>query len=87
MKQLLKAASIILMGYVVMSTAAYADESTGTEIEPTAEMIERREAMEAYHKARLEAKKERIRAKMEAKGIDPDSIDNHNPNREGDSEE
>lgn len=83
MKKLLKVSTIVFLGCVMMSATGYAEEA-GTETEPSAEMLERQETMKAYHEARLEAKKEKVRAKREALGEYAEEPSD--PNIQGDAE-
>jgi len=81
MKKLLRTIGIMGVGLAVMSVTGYADEvegipgiekvektQEGNEKELTPEMLERQEKIEAYHKARLEAKRERARERRAALG-------------------
>jgi len=93
MKKLIKTASIIFLGCMMMSVSGYAEEPgiqgdpqiDEAQVEPSAEILERQEAIRARSEARLEAKKEKARAEREARGEDAEEPSD--PNMQGDAEE
>jgi hypothetical protein len=77
MKKVLWTGVISLIGTLLVSSAAYAVNTTGAEgddSEMAIKVAERMASMKEYHAARLAAKKEKFRELLEAQGIDPDTL-------------
>ena len=76
MKSILKTAIILLAGSLILTTAqAYEDNDMPEEL--TMEQQERHDAKEARKNEKIEAKKEKIRARLEARGMEYDEIEEY----------
>ncbi len=76
MKSTLKTAIILLAGSLILTTAqAYEDNDRPEEL--TMEQQERHDAKEARKNKKIEAKKEKIRARLEARGMEYDEIEEY----------
>ena len=76
MKSILKTAIILLAGSLILTTAqAYEDNDMPEEL--TMEQQERHDAKEARKNEKIEAKKEKIRTRLEARGMEYDEIEEY----------
>ena len=76
MKSTLKTAILLLVGTLILTTAQ-AYESDDIPEELSMEQQERHDAKEAKMNAKIEAKKEKIRTRLEARGMEYDEIEEY----------